>query len=92
MEGYTAPKRMVEVKTISGLVGVAQNIAINAREFIISNSGAQPLYINPDGAATAASFLVPANTTLPIVFTCLGNLSVISNATGTTVTVLFLDI
>jgi hypothetical protein len=83
---------MESIKTISGLVAAAQNIPINGKTFMISNSGAQPLYINPDGTATSASFLIPANTTLPIVFTCAGNLSVISNATGTTVSVMYLDI
>lgn len=89
---YITPQRMSETKTITGLVATAQNIPINGRTFIISNSGAQPLYINPNGTATSSSFLIPANTTLPIVFSCLGNLSVISNATGTTMSIMFLDI
>lgn len=89
---YTTPQRMDEVKTITGLVATAQNMPINARTFIISNTGAQPLYINPKGTATTSSFLIPANTTLPIVFSCLDNLSVISNATGTNVSVMYLDI
>lgn len=89
---YTIPQRMDEVKTITGLVAVAQNIPINARSFIISNTGAQPLYINPKGVATSSSFLIPAGVTLPIVFCCLDNLSVISNATGTSVSVMYLDI
>lgn len=89
---YITPQRMESVKSVPGIVAVAQNIPINGRNFIISNSGAQPLYIKPDGVATANDFMIPANTTLPIVFTCLGNLSVISNATGTSVSIMYLDI
>jgi hypothetical protein len=89
---YVTPQRMDSVKSIAGLVAAAQSIPINGRTFIISNTGAQPLYINPDGTATATSFLIPAGVTLPIVFSCLGNLSVISNATGTSVSVMYLDI
>lgn len=82
---------MKEVVSIANLVAVAQNIAINGRYCMISNTGAQPLYINPKTTATNTSFLIPAGTTLPIVLTCKGNLSVISNATGTSVSVMILE-
>lgn len=60
---------------------------------MISNTGAQPLYFNPTTTATAANgFLVPAGQTLQHKFTVKGNLSVISNATGTSCAVLILDI
>jgi len=85
--------RMMDVSVIASVVATAQNIAINGRPFLISNTGAQPLYIHPSQTATAANgFLIPANTTIPYKFTCSGNLSVISNATGTSVAVLLLDV
>jgi hypothetical protein len=73
---------------------VAQDIKPNGRTFMISNAGSQPIYItNKDvqGAATANSFMIPANTLLPQLFYC-DNLSVISNATGSSVSILYLDI
>lgn len=82
---------MKETISISNLIAVAQNITINGRYFMISNTGAEPLYIDPKKTATTASFLIPPGTTLPIVFTCMGNLSVISNATGTSVSVMILE-
>jgi len=91
----TVQAETVEVKTI---VDTAQNFAVNGRPCMISNTGAQPAYINPGTTATAANgFLVAAGTTLPIKFTVSpninsGNLSVISNATGTTVAVIYFDI
>jgi protein-disulfide isomerase len=70
----------------------AKDIAINGRPFMIANSGAQPLYINPTATASAADgFLIPAGVMVNVKMTVSGNLSVISNATGTTVTVLFFD-
>ena len=91
----TVQAEAVEVKTV---VDTAQNFALSGRPCMISNTGAQPLYINPNGVATAANgFLVAAGTTLPIKFTVSpsvnsGNLSVISNATGTTVAVMYFDL
>lgn len=68
-------------------------IPIGNRVFMISNTGAQPLYINPKETATAANgFLVPAGQVFPQYFSCDGNLSVISNATGTTISILYLDV
>ena len=85
--------RMTEVVVKSNLVATAQNIPINGRPFMIANTGAQPAYINPATTATAANgFLIPANTTIPLKFTCTGNLSVISNATGTNLAIIFLDV
>lgn len=92
MHVYVIPRRMEESKAVGPVVAVAQNIPINGRDFMISNTGAQPLYINPRAVATANDFMIPANTTLPIVFTCSDNLSVISNATGTTLSIMYLDI
>lgn len=85
--------KMIGVSVIAAVVELAQDIAVNGRPVLISNTGAQPLYINPAATATAANgFLVPANTAFPLKFTCTGNLSVISNATGTSVAVIILDI
>lgn len=86
---YIAQK--VEVKT--GVKGVAVDIPIAGRPFMIANTGAQPLYINPAETATAANgFLIPAGTVLPIKMTVSGNLSAISNTTGTDVAVLYFDV
>ena len=86
---YTAKK----VDTYTGIVGAAQDIPINGRPFMIANTGAQPLYINPAATATAANgFLIPAGTLLPIKLAVVGNLSVISNATGTSIAVLYFDV
>lgn len=90
----TVQAEAVEVKTI---VDEAQDFALNGRPCMISNTGAQPAYINPATTATDANgFLLAAGTTLPIKFTVSpdvnsGNLSVISNATGTTVAVMYFD-
>lgn len=86
---YIAQK--VEVKT--EVKGVAVDIAVAGRPCMIANTGAQPLYINPAETATAANgFLIPAGTVLPIKLAVVGNLSVISNATGTSIAVLYFDV
>lgn len=88
-----AVPKATEVITIASLVATAQNVAVNGRPCMIANTGAQPLYFNPTTTATAANgFLVPANTLLQTRFTVTGNLSVISNATGTSCAVLIMDI
>ena len=82
---YTAEK----VETYSGIVATAQNIPINGRPCMIANTGAQPVYVNPAATATSSNgFLIPAGTVLPIKLAVRGNLSAISNATGTSVAVL----
>lgn len=83
--------QMIEVKS-QAVTNTAVNIPIDHRVFMISNPGAQPLYFNPGGVATSSSFLVPAGTVFPQYFSCPGNLSIISNATGTTACVLYLDV
>lgn len=91
MHVYVTPQRMEEVKSFA-VAATAVNIPINGRNFMIANNGAQPAYIDPSSPATTGDFLIPANTVLPQVFTCLGNLSVISNVTGTTISIMYLDI
>ncbi len=60
---------------------------------MIANTGGQPLYINPATTATASNgFLIPAGTVLPIKLTVAGNLSVISNSTGTSAAVIYFDV
>lgn len=77
----------------ANLLAVAQDIPINGRPCLVSNTGSQPLYLSPNQTATAANgFLVPAMTTMLVKFTVKNNLSVISNATGTSLAVLILDI
>ena len=86
---YIAQK--VEVKT--EVKDVAVDIAVAGRPFMIANTGAQPLYINPAETATAANgFLIPAGTVLPIKMAVSGNLSAISNTTGTNVAVIYFDV
>lgn len=81
-----------KVLTIANLVATAQNIPIGGKPCMIANTGAQPLYINPATTATAANgFLIPAGEVLQTRFTVKGNLSCISNATGTSVAVLIFD-
>jgi hypothetical protein len=85
--------QIVDVITLANLVAVAQDIAIKNRVFMIANTGAQPIYFNPKETATATNgMLLPANTVFPAYFSCDGNLSVISNATGSSLAVLILDI
>jgi hypothetical protein len=85
--------QITEVITLANLVAVAQNIPIKNRVFMIANTGAQPIYFNPKETATAANgMLLPANTVFPMYFSCDGNLSVISNATGSSLSVLILDV
>lgn len=81
--------------TNQALVGTAVDIPIDDRVFMISNIGAEPAYIMPkvQGAATATTgFIVPANTVIPHIFSCHGSLSAISTATGTTISIMFLDV
>lgn len=68
-------------------------IPIGNRVFMISNTGAQPLYINPKETATSTNgFIIPAGQVFPQYFSCDGDLSVISNVTGTAVSILYLDV
>lgn len=82
---------MKEVISISNLVAVAQNIPVKGQDCMISNTGTGPLYIDPKKTATNASFLIPAGVTLPVILSCMGNLSVISSAGGTSVSVMILE-
>lgn len=82
---------MKETISIATLVALAQNMAIKGRYFMISNTGTGPLYVDPKKTATTASFLIPAGVTLPMVFACRDNLSVISTAAGTSVSVMILE-
>jgi len=85
--------RALDVLVVPALVALATDIPINGRPCLISNTGAQPLYFHPTTTATTSNgFLVPAMTTLQIKITVKNNLSVISNATGTSIAVLILDI
>lgn len=87
--------QIIEVAAIASLAATAQNIPINNRVFMIANTGAQPAYFMPanQGVATAATgFLIPAGEVFPQYFSCDGNLSVISNATTTSIAILYLDV
>lgn len=83
------------VKEIVGDFNVADTAVskpVNGRAVLIQNSGAQPLYFNTETTATATNgYLVPPNSIFPILITCDGDISLISNATGTTVQLLFVE-
>lgn len=95
MYTYTEPYSIKEIIPVTGLVAAAQNIPISGRKFMISNTGAQPAYFkektvdNVDCTA-ANGFLLPANTVFPQMLNAV-TLSVISNATGTTLAIMILD-
>jgi hypothetical protein len=74
------------------VTNTAVPIPINNRVFMIVNQGGQPLYIDPKNTATADSFMIPAGMAWPQFMSCDGDLSVISNATGTSVGILYLDV
>lgn len=91
---FIIPYKIVDVIIKSNLVAVAQDIAISGKSFMISNTGAQPAYFKEKSgvAATASNaMLIPANNVFPQVLTA-DTLSVISNATGTNLAILILDI
>ena len=87
--------QIAEVKAIATLADTAQDIPVDNRVFMISNTGAQPAYFMPkaQGVSEATTgFLIPAGQVFPQYFSCDGDLSIISNATGTSISVLFLDV
>lgn len=95
MYAYTEPYAIKEVIRVSTLVDTAQNIDIKLKKFLISNTGAQPMYfkekyIDSVDATAANGFLIPAGTVFPLLLTA-ETLSVVSNATGTTAAILILD-
>jgi hypothetical protein len=85
---------MKPYKIIKSIVKTANDTAadvkINYQTFFISNSGAQALYISAEGTATTNSFYIAAGTTIPIPFTC-ETLSILSNATTTTVSIMIVE-
>ena len=93
---YQEPYSIKEIINVSALIDTAQNKAIKARKFMISNTGAQPLYfkekdVDNTDVTALTGFLIPANTVFPVILTA-SNLSLISNATGTTAAIMILDI
>lgn len=85
--------RAVEVIAKANISTTAQDIAVNGRPCMVANTGSQPLYINPATTATSSNgFLIPAGTLLQQRFSVFGNLSVISNANGTSCAVMIFDI
>lgn len=93
---YNEPYSIKEIKGATAIAAVVDNQAIGNRKFMLVNAGAQPLYFkekavdNVDCTATNG-MVVPANTVFPQVLTA-QTLSLISNATGTSYAILFLDI
>jgi hypothetical protein len=94
MYAYIEPYSIKDVKVDSSLVAVAKDVLIKGRKFMLSNTGAQPMYFKEKNevAATASNaMLCPAGTVFSAVLTA-DTLSVISNATGTSYAIMFLDI
>jgi hypothetical protein len=67
-----------------------EDITMSYQAFFITNAGAQPLYIAAEEDATTDSFCIAANTTVQVPFTC-EKLSIISNATGTTASIMIVE-
>ena len=93
---YNEPYSIRDIKTNSALVGTANNEAISDRKFMIANTGAQPMYFKEksiDGVDCTASngMLISANSVFPTILTA-KTLSLISNSTGTSYAIMFLDI
>lgn len=87
--------QIVEVDAITGLADTAQDVPINNRVFMISNTGTEPAYFMPknQGVATSTTgFLIPAGQVFPQYFSCDGNLSIISTASTTNISILYLDV
>lgn len=84
------PYSVTEIVGDFSVLDTAVNKPVDGRAVLIQNTGAQPLYFNTETTATAANgYLVPANSIFPLLITCDGNISLISNATGTTAQLLF---
>lgn len=91
---YIQPYSIKDVKVDSSLAGTAKDVSIKSKTFMLSNTGAQPMYFKEkNGVAATASnaMLCPANSVYPAILTA-DTLSVISNATGTSYAIMFLDI
>lgn len=95
MYTYTEPYSIKDMKTNAALVAAVDNVPVKCRKFMLANTGAQPLYFKEkafDGVdCTAANgMIVPANSVFPQILTAT-LLSLISNATGTSYTIMYLD-
>lgn len=94
MYAYIEPYAIKEIHNAS-LAAAVDNQAVNNRKFMLANTGAQPLYFKEKSVdnidCTAANgMLVPANSVFPQVLTA-QMLSLISNATGTSYAIMYLD-
>jgi hypothetical protein len=83
------PTNIKEV-IIKSVAAEAVPVDINYRKFYIANTGAQPLYFDIKTATAETGMLVPANTVFPEMLTC-EDLSLISNVTGTTASILIIE-
>ncbi|WP_041225788.1 MULTISPECIES: hypothetical protein [unclassified Dehalobacter] len=95
MYSYIEPYSIKDIIINSSLAGTEATVAIKSRKFMLSNTGAQPMYFKEKSvdnvAATASNaMLVPANTVFPQVLTA-QTLSLISNVTGTSYAIMILD-
>lgn len=93
---YNEPYAIQDIKINAALANVVDNQDINSKKFMISNTGAQPMYfkeksIDNVDCTAANGMLVPANSVFPQVLTA-KKLSLISNVTSTSYAILFLDI
>jgi hypothetical protein len=93
MYSYIEPYSIKDIVVDSSLKDTAEDVSIKSRKFMLSNTGAQPMYFKEknDVAATASNaMLCPAGTVFPVALTA-DTLSLISNATGTSYAIMFLD-
>lgn len=90
---YIEPYTIKDISTDASLADTAKDVTVSSRKFMLSNTGAQPMYFKEkNGVAATASnaMLCPANTVFPVILTA-STLSVISNATGTSYAIMYLD-
>jgi hypothetical protein len=90
---YIEPYSIKDIAVDSSLLAVAKDVSVSSKKFMLANTGAQPMYFKEkNGVAATASnaMLCPANTVFPQILTA-STLSVISNATGTSYAIMYLD-
>ena len=93
---YNEPYSIQDIRINSTLVGTVSNEVISDRKFMVANTGTQPMYFKEkliDGVDCTVSngMLIPANSVFPTILTA-KTLSLISNSTGTSYAIMFLDI
>lgn len=93
---FLQPYTIKEVIFKAALKDTAADVPINGKTFMISNGSTHPAYILPKVGSTVVTattgMVIPANSIFPTILTCPGDLSVISDSTGTDLSIMILDI